>query len=185
MSKKSDSGTIVDATTVRFERVLPGPVDRVWAHLTSPELLASWLAPVAKIDLKVGGHVELHMGHGGKIPDEVKSKLANDKVSPVVKGKVTRLEAGRVLAYTWTDGEPGEQLNDSEVSFELEPRGDDVLLVLTHRRLDAKFIPQVLAGWHVLLDTLDARARAASPPDFMHHFQEVLAQYSANQASVG
>ena len=31
------------ATTVEMERLLPGPIERVWEHLTQPELLASWL----------------------------------------------------------------------------------------------------------------------------------------------
>ncbi len=33
----TDLGTIVDAHTVRFERLLPGAIERVWDYLTKPE----------------------------------------------------------------------------------------------------------------------------------------------------
>jgi hypothetical protein len=54
----NDFGKIVDSSTVRFERLLPGPIERVWDHLTKPEFLATWLA-VGQMDARVGGRVEL------------------------------------------------------------------------------------------------------------------------------
>ncbi len=33
------SGTIVDGRAVRFERLLPGPIERVWQYLTSADRL--------------------------------------------------------------------------------------------------------------------------------------------------
>jgi hypothetical protein len=63
-----------------------------------------------------------------------------------------------VLSFSWA-GEAGEE---SEVTFELTPRGSDVLLVLTHRRLpDRKAMISVAGGWHahlgVLVDLLNGR----------------------------
>jgi uncharacterized protein YndB with AHSA1/START domain len=181
MNAKGKNGTRVDATTVRFERVLPGPLQNVWDHLTRPDLIQTWLARVASVELRVGGRVELQMDHGGEIPENIKSKIVNgDKVEPAVYGVVTRYEPPRALAYTWIDKQSAaDGLPESEVTFELEPRGEDVCLVLTHRRVDAKFVPQVLAGWHVLLDGLDASARSAPRPDFMARFEEVLGEYAA------
>jgi uncharacterized protein YndB with AHSA1/START domain len=37
-------GTIIAPNTIRFERLLPGPIERVWAYLTDPEKRAKWLA---------------------------------------------------------------------------------------------------------------------------------------------
>ena len=34
----------LSADTVRIERTLPGPIERVWAYLVDPELRALWLA---------------------------------------------------------------------------------------------------------------------------------------------
>jgi len=44
--------------TVRLERMLPGPIERVWAYLTESDLRGQWLATGA-MDLRVGGKVEL------------------------------------------------------------------------------------------------------------------------------
>jgi uncharacterized protein YndB with AHSA1/START domain len=71
-----------------------------------------------------------------------------------LQGRVTRCDPPRLLSYTW-----GEH---SEVTFELTPDGENVLLVLTHRRLpDRTAMVMVGSGWHahlaILLDHLDAR----------------------------
>ena len=34
MSTLHANGEIIDRQTVRFERLLPGPIERVWAYLT-------------------------------------------------------------------------------------------------------------------------------------------------------
>jgi uncharacterized protein YndB with AHSA1/START domain len=54
----TDLGIFLDFHSVRFERLLPGPIERVWDYLTKPEYMKTWLA-VAKVDLRVGGTVEL------------------------------------------------------------------------------------------------------------------------------
>ena len=36
--------TLSDASTLQIQRVLPGPVERVWAYLTDGELRRQWLA---------------------------------------------------------------------------------------------------------------------------------------------
>ncbi|NQY56524.1 MAG: hypothetical protein HRT86_08585 [Ilumatobacteraceae bacterium] len=40
--------------TIRFERLLPHTVDRVWQSITEPEHMQTWLAFRARIDLRVG-----------------------------------------------------------------------------------------------------------------------------------
>lgn len=37
MSTLHADGEIIDRQTVRFERLLPGPIERVWAYLTELE----------------------------------------------------------------------------------------------------------------------------------------------------
>jgi uncharacterized protein YndB with AHSA1/START domain len=175
------NGTLVDSTTVRFERLLPGPIERVWEHLTRPELLSTWLCKTASIDVRGGGRVELTMDHGDEgLPENVKEKIVDaEKVTPIVRGTITRLEQGRALAYTWEDLIGATAAVKSEVTFELEPRGEEVLLVLTHRRVDLKYVPQVLAGWHTLLDVLEMRLRDTPAFRFMDRFEANLALYPA------
>ena len=90
---------VIDSQTVRFERLLPGPVERVWDYLTQPDLQRTWLAE-----------------------------------SAVEFAGVTRCQPHRSIEFSMRDS--------SVVSMELEPRGADVMLVLTHRRR----IPAWLAG---------------------------------------
>lgn len=40
----SENGEAVDPGTVRFERVLPGPIERVWEYLTDSRLRGTWFA---------------------------------------------------------------------------------------------------------------------------------------------
>jgi uncharacterized protein YndB with AHSA1/START domain len=39
----ADLGQVIDGDAVRFERLLPGLIERVWDFLTKPEHLATWL----------------------------------------------------------------------------------------------------------------------------------------------
>ncbi len=56
------SAASTEPGTVRLERVLHGPIERVWAYLTEPEKRAKWLAG-GPMDLRVGGKVELMFAH--------------------------------------------------------------------------------------------------------------------------
>ena len=40
---------------VRFERVYPHPVERVWRSITVPEELATWFPSTVEVDLREGG----------------------------------------------------------------------------------------------------------------------------------
>ena len=37
-------GERIDASTVRFERLLPGPIERVWEYLSNGTKRATWFA---------------------------------------------------------------------------------------------------------------------------------------------
>src|ERR1700680_2242428 len=94
----SDFGEVIDSETVRFERLLPGPIDRVWEYLTNPGRIATWLAN-AKLELRLGGSVELQMLPRDGAPQETGGAI--------IRGVVTRYEPPRVLAYTWRNSAPG------------------------------------------------------------------------------
>ena len=40
----NDLATATATDTVRLERLLPGPIERVWAYLTEPDKRATWFA---------------------------------------------------------------------------------------------------------------------------------------------
>lgn len=176
----TDLGTIIDSHTVRFERLLPGPIGRVWDHLTKPEYLATWLAE-GEVDQRVGGQVELRFN----IQEVPERKSAGD----IVRGVVTRCEPPHVLAYSWifaSAGRPPAEspVPDSVVTFELEARGENVLLVLTHRRLPTDMMPRFCAGWHTHLGILRARLRGDEPEPFLPVFQRLLPGYEQQAAAL-
>src|SRR5690606_21562606 len=122
-------GKIIAPGTIRFERLLPGPIERVWAYLTDSEKRGKWLASV-EMDLKVGSKVHLHFFHADlsshqeTLPEKYKSYEHGSSFT----GTVIRCTPPTLLTFTWGDG--------SEVTFELQKQGEKVLLVLTHRHLE-------------------------------------------------
>lgn len=153
MSTTDDLGTILDSTTVRFERVLPAPVARVWWFLSDTEGMAAWLTR-GELEPRTGGHVELRWESGD-----------------IEHGEVTRWEPERVLEYTWSAG--GEL---SLVRYELTPRGERTLLVLTHERLAQNRLAGYAAGWDAHLAMLVAACEGARRA-FQETFERMLPIY--------
>jgi uncharacterized protein YndB with AHSA1/START domain len=140
--------------TVRLERLLPGPVERAWEHLTRADKLKLWFAE-ADGDLGPERRVEL------RFRAEVIERPA-DVLSTYV---VTRWEPNRALEVDWLGAEESE--GGSRVLFELEPRGDKVLLVISHTRLQPAEMADVGGGWTGHTAVLAARLSGAAPPPLM------------------
>ncbi|MEL3889629.1 SRPBCC family protein [Ferrovibrio sp. MS7] len=175
-----DYGEVLESGAVRFTRLLPGPVARVWRYITEPDLRAKWLA---------GGPMELRLG--GKVALEFWNDQLSAEADPTpteycgcdgaaLLGRITALEPPRLLAFTWgEDGSEGGQ-PVSEVTFELsEQPGGKVLLVLTHRRLTTDLMRNVGPGWHTHLDTLVMTAEGRRVDSFWQRFLALRAYYSA------
>ena len=113
----SKFGERIDDSTVRFERMLPGPIERVWEYLTDSDKRATWLA-AGGTELRVGGNTEMHF-HNAALsnrPDldpPQKYRDMPEKIS--FGGTVTRCEPPHVLTYTWDFRD-----EHSEVTYELE-----------------------------------------------------------------
>ena len=43
-TKPDDYGELIEPTTLRIQRLLPGPIERIWAYLTDSDLRSKWLA---------------------------------------------------------------------------------------------------------------------------------------------
>ncbi|MEU7678310.1 hypothetical protein AB0C42_26245, partial [Micromonospora taraxaci] len=55
----NDYGMIIEPGTLRIQRLLPGPIERVWAYLTESDKRATWLASGA-MKLENGAPLEGH-----------------------------------------------------------------------------------------------------------------------------
>jgi hypothetical protein len=78
------------------------------------------------------------------------------------------------LTFLW-DEEKGAP---SEVTFELSPRGKEVLLVLTHRRLATRGnMIGVSGGWHIHLAILSDILHGVPPRPFWSNHAKLEAEY--------
>jgi len=171
----NDYGNLVGADAVRFERLLPGPIDRLWAYLTDPDKRSRWFAG-GPMELCVGGQVELVFRNAQFAADDdpPPPKYAAYTVEGRMHGHVVACEPPRLLAYTVSESD-GEE---SEVRFELTPRGKDVLLVLTHRRIATRdALLGFSGGWHAHLCILRARLLGEQPAGFWRTHTRLEAEY--------
>ena len=170
-------GKVIGEGAVRFERVLPGPIERVWAYLTESDKRAEWLAG-GEMEPREGGAVELRFLHAELTPyDEViPDKHRGCENGAVVRGTITRWEPPHALAFTWDEATG----RDSEVTIELRREGDAVRLELTHRRLDDRSLMlDVASGWHTHLGILAARLKGGTPPPFWEVHTAMEGAYEA------
>jgi uncharacterized protein YndB with AHSA1/START domain len=171
-------GVVLESGAVRFERLLPGPIERVFAYLTEGGKRATWFCG-GETEPRVGGKVALFFKHS-QITDEPPPEGArkmNDE-GAMMAGAVTAWDPPRRFAFNWVGmGDP-----DSDVEFELEPEGDKVKLVLTHRRLATRDrMSTVSSGWHLHLDLLEDQFTGAKPRGFWSRHEALKAEYAEMQ----
>lgn len=171
-------GKILDAHSVRFERLLPGPIELAWDYLTKPKLLKTWFAEVM-LEPSVGGAIQIAMG-----ADE-----AGDCNASSIHGVIREFNPPHVIAYTWVsrrqqkDGSVAA-VDEGEVRFELKPRGDRVQLTLTHTRIPANELAGYGGGWHAFLDVLEARLDKRADVSVGEVYGQVFKSYEAAVAAV-
>jgi len=95
----NERATVIEPSTVRFERLLPGPVERVWAYLVESKKRATWLA-AGEFDLRLGGRIEL-LFENDKLSDDTPPAGAQAGGVRAFAGTITRLDPLRLLGHTW------------------------------------------------------------------------------------
>lgn len=170
-------GTFPEPETLRFERLLPGPIERVWDYLTKSDLKAKWL-DAGDVEPKVGGKVELHFHHKdlSEKDDPIPEKYKTMEDGTYFEGRVVNWDPPHLLSYTWGE-ETGEE---SLVTFELTPKQNNkVLLTLTHQRLgdEPNVLISVASGWHTHLGILVDRLEGNEPKGFWEVHSKMEAKY--------
>jgi uncharacterized protein YndB with AHSA1/START domain len=161
-------GKLTDGTTLRMQRRLPGPIERVWSYLTDSDLRRQWLA-AGSMTLQAGTTFELVWRN-----DELSASAAERPDGFSAESRATcrfeEVEPPRRMRYVWPEV--------GEVTFELELAGDEVLLTLTHRRLSGeRLILNVCAGWQAHLALLVARLEGTTPPSLWRTWKQLHAEY--------
>lgn len=161
-------GTLIEPTTLKIQRVLPGPIERVWAYLTESDLRRQWLAS-GEMEMKVGSTFEF-VWRNDELTNPPGQRPPGFSGEHRMEGSITEVDPPRKLAITW--GSTGG------VTFELERKGDHVLLTLIHSRvLDRTMRLNVSAGWHMHLDVLAARMEGTETGPFWDGWLRLKEEY--------
>ena len=168
-TRNSDAyGVLIEPATLKIQRLLPGPIERIWAYLTESELRRKWLA-AGEMEVKVGAQFEL-VWRNDELTDPPGQRPPGFSTERRMQSRITELDPPHKLAITWE--------GSGDVSFELEPKGDEVMLTLIHRRLpDRATLHGVGAGWHAHLDVLVARASGKEPTPFWDGLSRLRKEY--------
>jgi uncharacterized protein YndB with AHSA1/START domain len=168
-----NQGKMIAPGTIRFERTLRGPIERVWAYLTESEKRGKWLAK-GEMELIEGGKVTLYFLHKelSPIAGPPPEKFSNMEAGHSFTGTILKINPPHLLSFTWE--------GPSEVTFELKESEDKVLLLLTHQKLgsDKGTLLNVSGGWHTHLDILTANLEGDIPENFWKKFAEMEELYS-------
>jgi uncharacterized protein YndB with AHSA1/START domain len=162
-------GALIEPATLKIERLLPGPIERVWAYLTESDLRRQWLAS-GDMEMTVGSTFEL-VWRNGELTNPPGRRPEGFGEEHRMQGRILACEPPRKLAFIFG--------NSGEVTFELAARGKDVLLTVIHRRLpDRATMLKVSAGWHAHLDVLVARTSGQEPEPFWDAWSRLQQDYN-------
>lgn len=166
--KPDPYGALIEPATLKIQRLLPGPIERVWSYLTDSDLRRQWLA-AGEMEMRRGASFELTW-RNDELTDPPGQKPDGFGDEHSMQSEITELDPPHRLSFTWS--------GSGDVTFELEPQGDDVLLTLTHRRLrDRKMMTMVGPGWHAHLDVLAARVSGTKTEPFWDSWLRLKADY--------
>ena len=147
--------------TIRLERTLDAPAEKVWRYLTEADLRSQWF--MGGTDAKPGGEFELLVDHD-KLSDD--DNVAYPESYAEFKGKtwvekVIRFDPPRLLETTFQSGKNGI------VTYELFPEGDRTRIVITHSGIVSPVGAQDFgSGWNSHLTVLEERLAGRGVKDF-------------------
>jgi uncharacterized protein YndB with AHSA1/START domain len=146
--------------TIRLERTLDAPVEKVWRYLTEAELRQQWF--MGGTDVTGVGEFELLVDHDKLSSDDVPypESYAGSKGATWTE-KVTRFDPPRLLETSFQGGKNGT------VTYELFPEGGKTRLVLTHSGIVSPVGFQDFgSGWTSHLAVLEERLAGRSVRNF-------------------
>jgi uncharacterized protein YndB with AHSA1/START domain len=131
---------------VQVHRRVRASAEQIFDLWTKPDLMVRWMSPYpgavdckASCDLRPGGAFSLVM--------------SSEESSREVSGTYVEIDRPRKLVFTWIG--PLTNNVNTLVTLELNPRGDETDLVLTHERLPTQAIHEGhTKGWGNILDHL-------------------------------
>ena len=148
------------ADTIRLERMLDAPIEKVWRYLTEAELRREWF--MGGTDATADGEFELIIDHDNLSEADVPYP-ENYVESKGLRWneQVIRFEPPNLLETTFAGGKNGN------VTYELQPVGEGTRLVLTHSGIQSPVGAQDFgSGWNSHLTVLQEKLAGRSVRDF-------------------
>jgi uncharacterized protein YndB with AHSA1/START domain len=155
-----------DRTTIRFERVLRHPVDRVWKAITEPGELAQWMLESAAIEPRVGGRI----------------RYVSSPTPLVWVGRVLAWDPPRLYEHEMiTEPDPrfAEHVGDATAiaRWELAAEGRSTRLRVTFTGFSPRVAIGFAPGTEAFLERLSALLDGAALPDWTERFLAFRAAY--------
>ena len=161
---------LTDPNTLRLERLLPGPVERIWDYLVKGDLRRKWFA-AGDIPMEVGAPFEL-VWRNDELTDPPGQRPAGSSEESRMQSRVLELEPLRKIVIAW--GTAG-----GSVEFGLTPQGDQILLTIVHRGVtDRASALNFGPGWHAHVDILHALLTGATPKPFWGEIARLRIDYA-------
>ncbi len=154
--------------TIRMERLLPGPIDRVWSFIADGEKRAKWFAG-GPLEPRVGGTLDWTFDHAALSDEKETPEKHKGSIGYRFLAKVARWEPPHVFAWQW-----GEEF----VTFELKEQGDRVLMIITHEFVLEESQADVSAAWEAHTGVLDDVLSARKPRGFWSAHERYDAEYA-------
>jgi len=133
-------------TTLRVEREIAAPVEKVYEAWTNPEIMFQWMGPgevgckKVDIDLKQGGKYLIHM-------------VSPDCENHVAIGEYKEITPNKRLQFTWSW--EGGEVTDTLVTVDFETVGDSTKVTLLHENFPTKEAAEKhTQGWNGCLEGL-------------------------------
>ena len=164
-----DYGAVTEPATFEIQRLLPGPIERVWDYLTKSELRRQWLA-AGEMTLAEGAPFTL-VWRNEELLGSVGPRPEGAAEEHTLDSRILEADPPRRLSFAWREG---------DVTFTLEPVGERVRLSLVHRRVsDRANLTAVSAGWHAHLGVLSAALEGRTPEPFWPTWTRLRTEYDA------
>ncbi len=165
-------GKLIENNTLQFERLLPGPIEKVWEYLVDDQKRGLWFAG-GPTNLQPGGEMKLIFNNsqlGGtheSVPE--KYKEFGDGFTSIAT--IVEISAPNKLVINWENG---------IVTFELEQHEGKVKLTLTHEKLPTDPEQQIgtFAGWHTHLNILSDQLNEVKSNGFWSLHMKLEDEYS-------
>mgnify|MGYP003600874238 CR=1 FL=1 len=168
VAPEADYAAVTAPGSVRIQRLLPGPIERIWGYLTEGDLLRQRLA-AHDMAPQAGSTFEL-VWRNDELTDPPGNKPEGFGGEHRMQSRILEFDPPRRLAFTWNDS--------GRVAFDLESMGDKVMLTIDHEGIsDRGNMLMIGAGWHMHVNVLEARVGGRESEPFWDGWLRLRGEY--------